>query len=427
MLDPYQPIKYAFNQIKQKIPTLNTIEQKLFYILRIIIILSAIILIYVCIHIILEPEDGYDVQSFETMGIGENTNEKALATLLKFYLQNIKDIYDAGPNRITIPKNGTESQILARPLENISVPPSLLENLQMDYSLSQIGTLGVEGVSISIGNALLLIKKSLGDQPNTITCSLQRYNSTIILVAIIKDNQHNKTMTFENESIRFTEEQIPSLINDLAFKISLALCKQSKKADLYPNNWQTFKYVTQGRDAYNSYILTRDSDDLNKSYNLTLSAEKFEPGYMGTFELRSHIGFCYIQAGNLYRAENIFQNISQLKLPERALAIKSAWGLGNIYSIYNTSDYNKKALNAYDKATKLNPENPLLWNNKGVVLCRLGNYSEGINAFKKAIDLDNNYMDAKNNLNVTQSKINFRFAPNNSESLKNQMNVGRMK
>ncbi len=388
MLDPYRSIRHTFNKFKQKIPSFNTIEQKSISIIRVIIILIIFILIYSCIQYILKPYDGYDVQPFETIGLGENSDGKAYATLLKFYLQDIKDIYEIGPDRLVISKNVPKSQTISAPLGNLSMQSSF-EKEQLDYSISQIGTIGAEGVSLSIGNMLLLMKESRGKWPSTITCSLQRYNSTMILVAILKDNQNNKTMTFKDESIRLTDEQIPSMINDLAFKISLALCKQSKP-ELYPKKWQTFKYLTKGEDNYSRYIITGDINDLNNSYNMTQLAENTEPGYKGTFELLSNLGFCYLRIGDKDRAKNIFQNISQFRPLDNKLAYRSALGLGFVY-IYNN---NEKALDYFDKAIKLDHYSYTAWNGKGTILLIMGKYPDALKAFNNATGIDPNYADA---------------------------------
>jgi tetratricopeptide (TPR) repeat protein len=385
MFDPYPLIKHTLKRIRQKIPSLDTTEQKLISFIKIIIIGISILLIYFCIQSIFKPYDGYDVQPFETIGLGENSDGKALATLLKFYLQDIKDIYEIGLDKIAIPKNGTKSQMISRPL-NLSIPRPLKEE-QLDYSISQIGTIGAEGVSLSIGNVFLLIKEALRNRPNTITCSLQRYNSTTILVAILKDNQNNRTMTFKDESTRFTDDQIPSMINNLSFKMALALCKQSGKPDIYPKNWQTFKFVTQGRDFYNRYMDTRDIKDLNNSYNKSQLAENFEPGYSGTFELLSDLGICYLNK-NYHVAEKIFLNISKHK------PFESALGLGFVYDKYNDNNHRNQSLSAFEKASQLNPNNSMLWNKLGTVLIEIGNYTDAITAFDKAAKLDDEFADA---------------------------------
>jgi len=358
-------------------------------ILRIFIIISVIILVIFIYVDMLKKDNSYVVLPFETIGIKDNQEGKPFATLLSFDLQNIKNIYKTGPDRTQKGSNGRK--LLHRPLANYSVPNNLSKNVQLDYSLSQIGTIGAEGISLSIGNVLLFIKGALGRGPNTITCSIQRYNSTIILVAIL--DQQSKIMTFEdafeNRFIISNEEQIPSLINDLAYKISLALCKQSNVADKWPQNWQTFKYVTQARDAYNSYMLTKDAKDLDKGYNMTMLAKEFEPEYNGTFELLSALGFNYLEGQNYDKAEMIFENISDF------MPFESTLGLGVVYSNRNQSYY-ISALKAFDKATQLRPNDALAWDNKGIILNKMGNYSniyKAMMAFNEAIGLDHNHID----------------------------------
>ena len=66
---------------------------------------------------------------------------------------------------------------------------------------------------------------------------------------------YNIIITYENEANISKDEQIPLLVNDLAFMIALDLSKKTspKDGDLYPQTWQAFKYVIESRDAYNNY------------------------------------------------------------------------------------------------------------------------------------------------------------------------------
>lgn len=376
------PFNLEFKYHNQKLPSLNTIEQKLLSVFRIIIILSLLSIIFFFVIYIICQDDSYTVQPFKTMGMGDTVDGNALATLLNFDLQYIKNIYDdTGQN---IQQSSTNAVTLSRPLSDFFMPSPLSMNPQLDYSLSQIGTIGTEGVSISIGSVLSSMKEFLNHGPNTITCSLQRYNSSIILVAILEDHKHNRLITLENDSPEFNNEQIPFLIQDLAYKISFALCKQSNNASQCEKNWQTFKYVTQGRDAYNNYMLTKNIKYLNKSYNMSLSALEFEPNFKGTNDLLYSIGLCYINQSSSDRnfsskAEQSFLDISKSK------PFESWFGLGLVYGYRNGSD--TKALNAFDKATKLKPNDINAWVNKGLILDNMQNYPEAREAFNNAIGL----------------------------------------
>jgi tetratricopeptide (TPR) repeat protein len=380
----------------RKIITLDIIEQKFFSLLKIMIIFLAIFFLIIVTFWIFEREDGITVQPFETAEIGENTNGKSLAILLSYDLQKIKNIY-SGQDLPAILKGNIGGSTIPRPLGEFCVPPlSNFKNLPMEYSISQIGTVGVEGTSISIGNLLLSIKEFLGYRANTITCSLLKYNSTLIIVAILEDGK--EIMTFEVKENISNSEQIPNLINDLAFQISLALTKQGAQLnedDLYPQDWHTFKYITQGRDAYNSYIAMKDIsyldkiNYLNKGRNMALLAIKSEPGYSGSFELLSGLGFAYLEMGKYNEAEKIFKNITKVK------PFESALGLG---LTYGEQGYFAGALSAFNNAVQINPQDvdtwnmDLIlvdtWNNMGLILYKQGNYSGAIKAFEDAIRLN---------------------------------------
>jgi tetratricopeptide (TPR) repeat protein len=386
MHDPYHRLTCSFNQIKQRMPSLKTIEQNAFSVLAIIIIIATLIFIAGVAFWIFEKEDAIIIQPFETLGMGANFDGKPLATLLNFDLQKIKNINE--PLETTVgAKSSGGNMIIPRPIEDFYMPPTIPNRNPLEYSLAQISTTGLGGTSISIGNLLLSLKDLFGTKANTITCSLQRYNSTIIVVAILDDHHSSKEdiMTFDSKVNTSNGDQIPLLINDLAFKISLELGKrwaQSKEDYLYPRSWQTFKNMTQGLEAYNNYMITKDSKYLDRGKYMALLARNSEPGYKGSFNLLSNLGFAYLVNGKYDEAANIFQNITEFK------PFDSALGLGLVYGMQG--DY-VKALNAFDNATQLNPQNAYAWNYKGIILSKQRNYREAIEAFNNATRLDSEF------------------------------------
>ncbi|WP_461459119.1 tetratricopeptide repeat protein [Methanothrix sp.] len=398
MFDPYSLFEHAFHEIKLRVPSLTTIEQKSFSLLKIIMIFCTISFLIAVIFWMLDEDDDIFVQPFETVGIGENLDGKSLATLLSFDLQKIKNIYETKPKRADNPKDSREITTVSRPLWELDIPNYIFERAPvtpLEYSLSQIGTVGVGGASISIGNLLLSMKEFLGNNANVITCSLQRYNSSMFVVAILEDHHtsNNIIITYENEANISKDEQIPLLVNDLAFMIALDLSKKTspKDGDLYPQTWQAFKYVTESRDAYNNYKnknnnnYTNKLNYLNRAKNMALLAAISEPGYNGSFELLSALGFAYLEMEKFDEAEKIFRNVTEVKPFESAVGLGLFYGMQNRYA---------EALNAFDHATRLMPHDAYSWNSKGIILSKQGNYCEAVKAFKNATRLDPNWATA---------------------------------
>ena len=153
------PLEHAFNQIKQKIPSLIIIEQKSLSLLKVMVILFfAISFMIIVIIEILHDDDDIVILPFETVGIGESWDGKSLATLLNFNLQKIKDTYEQVPE---ITDNSKSKMIIPRPLGELSITNLSIKRtsqVPLEYSLPQIGTIGVGGAAISIDNLLLYMK-----------------------------------------------------------------------------------------------------------------------------------------------------------------------------------------------------------------------------------------------------------------------------
>jgi tetratricopeptide (TPR) repeat protein len=60
-----------------------------------------------------------------------------------------------------------------------------------------------------------------------------------------------------------------------------------------------------------------------------------------------------------------------------------------------------KGMNYYDKAIKINPNSTIAWNQKGLALAELGNYSGSISCFKKMIMINSSQAVAYNNMGAS--------------------------
>ena len=109
------------------------------------------------------------------------------------------------------------------------------------------------------------------------------------MVAILEDKRYKEpiicevkqTLIEKNSSM---DDQIPLMVNDLAFQIAHRLGEQSVQSkEDYPSTWQAFKYMIQGKEAYFSYIATNNVSDLDNARKLALAASHYEPGYIKPF------------------------------------------------------------------------------------------------------------------------------------------------
>lgn len=64
-----------------------------------------------------------------------------------------------------------------------------------------------------------------------------------------------------------------------------------------------------------------------------------------------------------------------------------------------------EAIRAYNQALEIDPENPVAWNNKGLILAVAGNYKEALKCHMRAIELDPKHVDAISNVGMAYTKM----------------------
>ncbi len=63
------------------------------------------------------------------------------------------------------------------------------------------------------------------------------------------------------------------------------------------------------------------------------------------------------------------------------------------------------AMNSYNKAIDTDPENPIAWNNKGLILTVVGKFDQALECHFRALELDKKYIDAMSNIGMIYSKL----------------------
>ncbi len=82
----------------------------------------------------------------------------------------------------------------------------------------------------------------------------------------------------------------------------------------------------------------------------------------------------------------------------------AAWfGLGITYNTYKELGQTAKAIDAYQQALRIDPENAMAWYNIGVAYKDLGQTAKAIDAYQQSLRIDPEYSDAWSNLGVAFS------------------------
>jgi hypothetical protein len=187
-----------FIRIIQKLPNWAETGGKLFF--NIAKILIVIIVVLLLSHwMFFDSTEGTILQPFEISGI-KNVSGSTVADLFNFELNNILEINSqelmSAPIKKSAHRVAFTPKISARPQDNLTTLMSSYSDMSSfasrtpsaEKSISELGSIGVGGTSLSVGQLVLSLKEIAGRQPSTITGSLQKYGPTLSMVAIWNDN-----------------------------------------------------------------------------------------------------------------------------------------------------------------------------------------------------------------------------------------------
>lgn len=383
-------------------------------ILKIIAFCLIIIYLWYVLNWAFETENGIMIQSFET-NLGDNISGISIADLLSSELQDIA-------NTNALMQN--EPQLERINFYTINLPS--LHSKSIETSLANIGSVSSGGSSLSFGQLSLSLKRLLHTQPDTIKGSMNKYGSTVCIVADIEESNSssleiwkvNRNLTDLNESL---DQAIPYLVKDLAHQIALDLSKRANASEgELPQTWQAFECVNEGQREYLEYIYTGNVTHLYSAEENALDALNFEPKYESVRSLYYRIGYGFLNENKYNESERIFKKMmNDFKSSNASMALGFVYARQKEYqkasdafnmtiklkpdsyvawcskgtSLYDQGLYEKADL-AYDRALYYNPTYALAWNNKGMILLNKGNYSEAVRAFSNATRYDDKFKSA---------------------------------
>ena len=341
---------------------------------------------------------------------------KSIGDLLLFKLRFIKRTHQISSNKIS----------LWNTFEDI---PSFRQNLDKEMDLLASVELGNYG-NIVAGILTFLFKLvPLFIKPATLNGSINKYGEKRTIFQISLDNYNpNKwlkieSLLWEKEEPNLTKEQIPDIIEEMAYKIYIDLTG----GDLF-KSWECFKHFTMGLRSYLNYTELKRTSDLKEAeshYNRALEFENNNPvvAYnLGVLKYYQYKGDLNDEAISLFR---MAMNCTDINLRARALC-----GLANAYAqkhgrfktgkpdsfetLLDAIDYGEKAVLLNDKLDSAYKARAYANHQYGESLAEESNNSKSVvedpdhkankhrifaeKYYKKAIQLNKEHFIAHNNL-----------------------------
>jgi tetratricopeptide (TPR) repeat protein len=357
---------------------------------KIIIIVLFLLTIFFAINKIFTPE-GIVILPFD-IGKKENISGIEIADQLTEHLIRIDRIHGTKYDDSNLRMILGQSPPIFLTEESLGIQRSVVPKATIvEYSMADVGNIDIGTNSIPIGKLITAFKClcPYSGPVAKIRGSLQRYDSTIVLVALLEDS---KVQSWElRQPIDSNGDHLHEMINNLSFMIAHDLPKSSVSA----KTWEGLKYCTEALDYYNQYNQSGNMDFLNLSSNSSLEAIKYEKGYKNIYDLLLLLESTYIKIKRLDIAIEYCNNTVELDNT-------SAYGWYNkgvVFYNYGQKEDNKleEAIKAFNNSTELDPKYALAWNTKAQALNILGRYDEAIVACNKSIEIDPNYAWAYNN------------------------------
>lgn len=347
------------------------------------------------------------IYPFKTSGMNESPDGKSLAELLSSRLydvrENINEINetDYQASQIAVPYGGLDkfSKVKIKDKGSVSFDSTLLLNelssfkdSSVENSLSQIGTVGIGDTSLSLGNMILSMRELCHKDPCTIEGSLQKYGSTLIIIASTEGGRSikegvwevRKNLSGDNLAV---EEHIPSMIDDLSYKVALDLVRQRQPESDLPQTREALKYTIACERAYITYNTTRNDSDLHKAREMALRTLQSDPSCNRSIDLLIMLAFFCLDENKIDMAETLFKDVQRF----RPSSSEARYGLGLIYT--RKGSYTE-AIGAFNEAVGLDPNLAQAWYNKGIALWANGIYDEALQAFNKTTELKHDYAEA---------------------------------
>ena len=302
---------------------------------------------------------------------------------------NVSELSNEKQNiqKINIDRNDSLQDLQKKQVQTLNVVGG-----EFSMDLQKIGDISIGPVKIPLGSLSGILIKLFGG--NFVTGALQKYGKhnrlyiklerkTSVLTFRKRRTDLYSTKYFESSWISDTAENnnmtegIPDAVNELAYKLILEL-----SPDVETNNWVAYKYFIDGYKLYSDFEKNRTRIDLLRdAINLWRESVKLDPDFATVYY---NLGVAYEIDGNSEDA--LFHYQKAISLTPKLIGAEAHFNLGRLFWEKYRDD--TRTLAELEKAEKLDPDIPEIYNLKGLVFSNKPNsYSKEAELYQKAIDL----------------------------------------
>jgi tetratricopeptide (TPR) repeat protein len=272
----------------------------------------------------------------------------------------------------------------------------------VEKSLKEIGAISAGEVNVPVGSLLATVKTLFSGSGKTISGSIQKYGSTILIVARLDENG-TKTKAWEVSGPASSGSELTALIEELALKMCWDLSE-----NVAAKSWESFKHFTYGLENSHRYELSEGAEDAYayKAIRNYEDAIAVQPGYAIA---HYNLGAIYYHLGQCGDGEGYHKARCERAIEEYKKAIEASPDFKDAYYnlgvAYHIAFFDREmAMENYSRVINLDSNYSEAYRNRGVIHFEREGYEEAINDFSHLIDLQPNDPEAYLPLGLTYKK-----------------------
>jgi tetratricopeptide (TPR) repeat protein len=365
----------------------TTVYNVLFDIARVLLLFFVVALLLLLLFYLSTSAPPLTIAPFDVTTAGDKIGGAAVSSSLEAELRRISWIHTQqiqaidrvlpAPYRVKdggLAPNGDVGKLF----DNLSAEAREDASPQGDIpgQLNNLGTFEVAGMKIPIGPMLALLRDlwPLGARGSRLHGTVQRFGTVVRLSASLPN-----VLSCDVSDDLTSDNALPELVRCLAFQIAHRL-----PSDSTPGSWEAYRWYTEARAAYLRFRQTGQTDELEVAVQRCLDAAEEDPRYGDNWLLFTLVAQTLANEEQFDAAEGALRRAIALT-PGAAGRAAFFVLLGNVYKMDRRFD---EAKVAFDRALRLQPNNPLFHSGIGYVYIRQCRPDDALASFQRAVRLD---------------------------------------